>query len=208
MGKAIIANNLFHESFCLDDECLRYFKSVLTIPIKTGEVTVNLMVATATIGGIFIALRSYISNLSNSALANHIAHFSIFNNYLNAEIQKHEKIPTQSIEVLSWYNKIFTLSRSGSTDVSKSYIDFINDLNKEIDFSNDQASKATAGSFRYRDHQKRIIGLLKHIEIQLYFLPRNDFYEVEGEIFTLIQKVNRSFCFTLDVPNLKERLYI
>jgi hypothetical protein len=206
--KAFFSNHLLDQRFCIDDDCLHYIKEVWDIPIKLAKSTTEIMVSTATIGGIFIALNSYISNLSNSALANHIAHFSIFNNYLNSEILKHDKIHPQSINILSWYNNIFTLSRNGSTDVSKNYIQFINELNGQIKISNEQASQAKSGSFRYKDHQKRIIENLKKIEIQLSYLPRNDFFEVEGEIYSLIQKVNSSFCFTLEVPALEVRKYI
>uniref|UniRef100_E6QE24 Uncharacterized protein n=1 Tax=mine drainage metagenome TaxID=410659 RepID=E6QE24_9ZZZZ len=117
-------------------------------------------------------------------------------------------ISPSSVDVLSLYNCIFDKSRTGKTDISKNYIEFVEKINKEISTSNDKSSNPKVGSFRYTEHQRRIILILKDTGITMNYLPRNDFFEAEGQVFSLIERVNQSFCYTDSVPLLKKRHYI
>lgn len=151
---------------------------------------------------------SYIASVSTSALANHIAHYTIFQEYLINEIAKRDRISSTSIDILRWYNHIFSASRTGRMTVSSEYIEYINALNKLITQSNEQAKKAKDGEFRYKPHQEKIKTLLSQTGIAVEFQPRNDFYEIEGQIFSLISGINRSFCYSEFVEELVERRYI
>lgn len=173
-----------------------------------AKATLDFLVAVATIGGIIVALLSYLNSSSAAALSNHIAHFSIFQNYVSNEVVKRDRISPTSVDHLVWYNLIFSTSRSGKTDVSDTYINFVKDLNALIANSNSQAERAHEGSFRYKTHQERIKPYLKKAGIDVPFSPRNDFFEMEGQLFSLIDRVNQSFCYTDSVPILEERKYI
>ncbi|MQM32091.1 MAG: hypothetical protein CRU78_16905 [Candidatus Accumulibacter phosphatis] len=165
------------------------------------------MVALATTGGIIVALLSYLNSASATALTNHIAHFTIFQDYVSNEIAKRRGISPGSIDILVLYNLIFSTSRNGKTDVSDGYIDFVCQLNALIDFSNEQAQRAKEGSFRYKQHQERIRDHLMGAGLTVSFAPRNDFFETEGQVFALIDRVNQSFCYSASVPVLIPRKY-
>lgn len=199
---------LFNSSLCLNNECVGFFLKSINSAIDIANATLKLLVSVATVGGIIVALLSYLNNSNTSALSNHIAHFSIFHSYINGEIEKLSMISPSSVDVLSLYNCIFDKSRTGKTDISKNYIEFVEKLNKEISTSNDKSSNPKVGSFRYKEHQCRIILILKDTGITMNYLPRNDFFEAEGQVFSLIERVNQSFCYTDSVPLLKKRHYI
>jgi hypothetical protein len=195
--------------FCFSHRCVREFvEATCGKPLVVISETIQLIVSLATVGGIYLALKTYISNLNNSKLANHISHFSIFNNYINDELNRNTSIKRRSISVLAWYNVIFDSSRQGNLEISNKYIDFMNQLNNEINSSNLMASKATGGFFRYVDHQVRIQNTLRMISIEIDKMPRNDFYEVEDQILSLIRNVNRTFCYSSYIPEIVERRYL
>jgi len=199
---------IFDLPFCLQDKCvgdwLLNFKYSLSIAKATGD----FLVATATAGGIVIALMSYRANVNTAALSNHIAHFSIFQSYLNNEISKRNRIASSSIDILRWYNHIFSTSQGGNTNVSVEYRRYVESLNDLISQSNEQATRAMDGSFRYTAHQKRVKDFLRLTGIDIEFQPRNDFFEIEGQVLDLIGGVNRSFCFKKEVPEIIVRKYI
>jgi hypothetical protein len=176
--------------------------------IYIANATLKLLVSVATVGGIIVALLNYLNNSNTSALSNHIAHFSIFNSYINDEIEKLSMISPSSVDVLSFYNCIFDKSRTGKTDISNKYIKFVAKLNEEISTSNDKSRNPKVGQFRYKEHQNRIISILKETGITMNYLPRNDFFEAEGQVLSLIERVNQSFCYNDSVPLLEKRHYI
>lgn len=200
--------NLFGESMCFNNSCVEIFTKRFDQSFLIAKATLDFLVAIATTGGIVVALLSYLNSASTAALTNHIAHFSIFQNYVINEISKRNRISPSSVDTLVWYNIIFSTSRSGKTDVSSSYIAFVNELNDLINKSNEQAVHAIEGSFRYKPHQDRIKEQLKKAGVEVFFSPRNDFFEMEGQLFSLIDRVNQSFCYSHAVPALLERKYI
>ncbi len=199
---------LFEMPLCFTDDCVGYFIKETKSASSIASLTLGVLVSVATTGGIIVALLSYLNSSHTSALSNHIAHFSIFHGYLNSEINNLSMVSPASVDVLSFYNFIFNKSRRGKTDVAIEYINFVDSLNSEIVTSNGKAKHETNGSFRYNDHQRRMIEILKNAGITMTYLPRNDFYEAEGQVFSLIEKINQSFCYTDSVPTLVKRVYI
>ncbi len=203
-----VTTETFNLPLCLRNECIKRFTENFDQSFVVAKATLDLLVALATAGGIVVALLSYLNSASTAALTNHIAHFSIFQNYVTNEILKRKRISVTSVDTLVWYNLIFATSRSGKTDVSSTYISFVKELNDLITKSNTQAEKATEGSFRYKPHQERIRDQLKKAGIEVFLCPRNDFFEMEGQLFSLIDRVNQSFCYSNAVPQLLDRKYI
>ncbi len=201
-------DGLFLAPFCFNNTCVKNFTDGFSQAFTLAKATLDFLVAIATTGGIVVALMSYLNSASTTALTNHIAHFSIFQNYVINEISKRSRISPTSIDTLVWYNIIFSTSRSGKTDVSSNYIAFVNELNLLIKKSNIQAERAIEGSFRYKQHQERIREQLKKSGMEIFFCPRNDFFEMEGQLFSLIDRINQSFCYSSKVPALLERKYI
>jgi len=205
---SIIDNELFSLSLCFNNDCVGYFLNHIKNALGIANSTLGILVSVTTVGGIAIALLNYINSSNTSALSNHIAHFSIFHGYLNSEIKNLSMVSSTSVDILSLYNLIFSKSRGGKTDVSKKYIEFVTSLNDEIIRSNNKAQNAEEGSFRYKEHQSRMISILINSGVTMTYLPRNDFFEAEGQVFSLIEKVNQSFCYTDSMPVLIKRLYI
>lgn len=205
---SIFESKLYDLSFCFNDECIGLLLKYINNALLIANSTLGILVSVATVGGIIVALLSYLNSSNTSALSNHISHFSIFHSYLTSEINNLSMVSPTSIDILSLYNCIFNKSRSGKTDISDSYVNFVNSLNEEIRISNSKVQNPSEGSFRYKEHQRRIIGILKLSGITMTFLPRNDFFEAEGQVFALIEKVNQSFCYAGSVPMLDRRQYI
>lgn len=201
-------SHVFSLPLCMTDECFGRWVDLYKNSLAMLKLTIDVIVALATAGGILVALQTYLSGLRNSALSNHIAHFSIFSNYINGELSKRPRISPESVDVMTWYNLIFTKSRSGDVAISQDYLNFISDLNAEICMSNDQAAHAKSGSFRYKPHQERLKKILWRIGIDIAYQPRNDFFEAEGYVFDLIGCVNNSFCYSASIPRLESRCYI
>lgn len=193
---------------CFKTTCAKCFIEAFEQSFSVAKATIDLMVGLATAGGIIVALLSYLNTSSNAALTNHIAHFSIFQNYISIEVSKRKRVSPSSIDTLVLYNLIFSTSRSGKTDISSAYIDFSNKLNALICESNNQAMRAVSGSFRYKQHQVKIVEHLKKAGIELYLSPRNDFFEMEDQVFSLIDRINQSFCYSDSVPPLVKKAYI
>lgn len=198
----------FARPLCFNNECIKKFLQIYDQSFLILIATLNLLVGLATIGGIIVALMSFLNSANATALSNHISHFSIFQNYVALEISKRNRISPSSVDTFVWYNLIFSNSRNGKTSISDNYCAVISALNSEILFSNEQARTALQGSFRYMPHQKRIIDALGCMGIALGHQPRNEFYEIEDQIFSLISSLNKSFCFSDKVPELVKRQYV
>jgi hypothetical protein len=206
--KTGLAEAVFSKEFCITNTCVEHALTLYSQSLLLLKETFNLLVTLATVGGIIVALLSYLNSVGATALSNHISHFSIFQSYLSNEISKRDRLSASSIDTFLWYNAIFFKSRSGLTTISPEYVSLINSINNEITKSNLQAEKIVDGSFRYRPHQERIIQSLKNIGIALTHQPRNEFYEIEDQLFSLIITVNKSFCYSDVVPLILKRKYI
>lgn len=198
----------FARPLCFNNGCVKKFLEVYDQSFLILVATLNLLVGVATIGGIIVALMNFLNSANATALSNHISHFSIFQNYVALEISKRNRISPSSVDTFVWYNLIFSNSRNGKTSISDEYCVVIAALNDQILFSNEQARTALQGSFRYMPHQKRIIDALGCMGVALSHQPRNEFYEVEDQIFALISSLNKSFCFSDKVPELLKRQYV
>jgi len=203
-----LSGDEFTRSICLNNGCVERFFKIFDQSFLILTVTLELLVGLATIGGIIVALMSYLNSSSATALSNHISHFSIFQSYVAAEIAKRSRISPASVDVFVWYNLIFSNSRTGKTSISDQYCDVISALNSEILLSNEQARTAVQGSFRYMPHQQRIIDALRSLGVALTHQPRNEFYEIEDQAFALISSLNKSFCYSNKVPELLKRKYV
>lgn len=202
------AGGEFSSALCFSNECVKRFFDAFDQSFLILAKTLELLVGLATIGGIVVALMSYLNSASATALSNHISHFTIFQNYVASEILKRNRISPSSVDTFVWYNLIFSNSRTGKTSISEGYCQIIVTLNEVLSFSNEQARTAAQGSFRYMPHQQRMIDALLLLGITLTHQPRNEFYEVEDQILSLISSLNKSFCYSDKVPVLSKREYV
>lgn len=202
-----IQESFFSRKFCFHNTCILNFTNGYSQSILILQATFVLLGLVASIGGIVVALLGYTNSVSVSALGNHISHFKIFQEYLSYEITKRDRLSASSFDIFKWYNIIFNKSRSGSTSISQDYCDLIKKINSAISESNTACTQAKSGSFSYVKHQNNITTLLRDFGIMHPRLPRNDYYEVEDQVFELIDNINREFCYSSSIELLEKRLY-
>lgn len=199
--------NLFLKDFCLSRECVVFYMGAVDQSLLIAKATFDLGVAVATMGGIFVALVSYFNTSGNAALANHIEHLKVFCEYLDSEIKKKDKLSDQLIDSLLLYGFIFNQSRNGRTTVSQEFKDLIAGLNNIIAKSNDICKAGASKGFDYREHQRRVRDHLAPVGVRLYIAPRNDYFEMEQQLFSLLHRISQSFCAPGSLPTLTPREY-
>jgi hypothetical protein len=204
---SFLSSDLPERTSCFRSECFEEVFLVLEPAFSIGKAASDLLITVATVGGIVVALLSYFSAVSNSALANHISHFSTFQSYMNNEIAKRGRLHASSIDVFKWYNSVFPDSKLGVMTVAVGYKDFVQTLNSRVDESNQLANTATGESFRYKPHQVAMRSHLELIGINLSLQPRIEYYEIEDQIMSLIGCVNNAFCLNSHIPALLVRRY-
>ncbi|PBI91229.1 hypothetical protein BKP43_22860 [Variovorax boronicumulans] len=207
LTSTLLASNSFERPLCFQNSCVKEFLSDTDQSFSVAKATFDFGVAIATIGGIFVALLSYFTAASNGALTNHIEHLKVFGEYLESEILKREKLSTQSIDRLLLYGLIFNQSRVGKTTVSDEYRKFLEDLNSIIFESNERCVVGTPGGFSYNDHQRKVKGHMAQAGIFVYHAPRNDYFEMEEQLFSLIHRISQSFCPPNTLPKMLARTY-
>lgn len=205
--KTSVEEDFISRPLCLTNECTRIFLSKTDQSFAIAKATLDVGVAFATIGGIFVALLSYFNTAGNAALTNHIEHLKVFSEYVETEIRKRDRLASNLIDTLLFYETIFNQSRVGKTSVSNAYKKFIEDLNEIIKESNARSVVGTPGGFSYRDHQKRIRDHLAKAGITTYIAPRNDYFEMEEQLLSLLHRINQSFCQRGALPDILPRSY-
>jgi hypothetical protein len=195
--------------FCFTQDCYVYFKHRFNSSFEVISTTLQLLVSISTIGGIFIAVKSYYSNQYSSSIANHISNTKTFSDFIKVETKKLRLISEQSVSSFLWYNKIFPQSKSGSLQISKVYYEALNRINEVVKKSNLIYSSSEKPDFSYQKHQTHMIEALSGIGIHIERLNRNDFFECESQIIKLIEVTNIEFCgFGENDITLEKRIYI
>jgi hypothetical protein len=130
-----------------------------------------------------------------------------------SELEVYGRLDAKSFNVFKWYNSSFPNSRNGNLMVSDDYLLLVKEIDAEIKKSNDlnggvsDSENDECAVFTYQEHQSRIIKVVAKIGVKIPRLPRNDFYEVEGELFSLINKLNTEFFFCPANVSLRKRKY-
>lgn len=202
-----IHGGLLDLPFCMLNQCVDRFLEANDQVFIIAKATLDIGVAIATIGGIFVALLSYFNTASNNALTNHIEHLKVFGEYLSSEIAKRDRLSPALIDTLCFYGIIFKQSYMGKTTVSDEYRFFLDDLNKIIKESNSKCVSGVPGGFSYMEHQRKVSDHMKRIGIIVYLAPRNDYFEMEKQLFSLLHRITQSFCSHHELPAITECEY-
>ncbi|MCU7994115.1 retron Ec48 family effector membrane protein [Shewanella glacialipiscicola] len=197
-------DGLTERNLCFAAKCFSTLFNSLAGTMELIDFLIKIVVAIVTVYGVYFALINYINSIQTSKTNIHLTHMSTFKEYILFELDGSKQLNKESFDVFKWYNFIFSNSRGGSIDVSNDYISMIKSLNNEIKLSN---NTFRTRDFPYIKHQKRIISQLGKIGIKLSLMPRNDFYEVEKQLFNLIEKVNEEYCSMKGEGKLFKRNY-
>ncbi len=204
----MVATKSYELELCFNSECLINAKKIYKPQIDFLFGIVSLAGTVATVGGIIVAVHTYMNNVSTNALSNHIAHLQVFQDYMVIELSKHDRLSISSVDVYGWYNSIFTESVQGRVRVSDSYKQSVKSINNVILQSNSESQTAESGSFRYKLHQTRMTSTLNDFGINMGFHPRNDHFEIEGQVLALISSINNAFCSNAGVIHFEQRQYV
>ncbi|MGE8451043.1 MAG: retron Ec48 family effector membrane protein [Pseudomonadales bacterium] len=203
----IFDKELYLQDICFNSECVGRFFGYIGSATSTAKAAIDFGVAIATMGGIFVALLSYFNSSSNAALTNHIEHLKVFTEYIEAELDKRDRLSRSHFDILFLYGKIFSLSRVGKTTVSNDYNAFLNRVNEIIDESNERCSIGTPGGFSYKEHQRRVRDHMTGVGITIYTAPRNDYFEMEKQLFSLLDRISHSFCSGGELTKIHNQRY-
>lgn len=190
-----INGGAFGLDFCVKNECMVRFSEKFSSVVSIVKVTGGIILGIFAFGSFGVACKNYVNskNAFNSNI--HVSNVSVFLSYLESEITKRDKLKRLSFDALKWYNLIFSQSKDGVLEVSDDYVKKLREISSIIHSSNSLYYSASEREFSYKKHQTKLIGALFSMGITLHRMPRLDFYEVEGQIFDLIEVVNSSFCY-------------
>lgn len=203
-----IAGDFLEKPFCLANECVSYTLKQFSQVVVVFWGGVQLLVAFATIGGIYLALTNYLEVSKTNALATHLAQFSNFQSYVSLQIARCDQLAMSSFDIMAWYNSMFPSSRQGNLSVSIAYSQIIQQLADQINYSNAAILGGLSKKFSYAEHQKSVISILNEFGITIERYHRKQWSEIEDEVFTLISIVNKTFCLSAQVALLPARRYL
>jgi len=184
--------NFSFDNLCFLSGCILEFKEKFSGAIEILEFGSSVAYIFIFAGGAYIALKNYLTSVNSAALSGHINHLTMFKDYMFDEVKKYRSLKTQKINVYCWYRLAFPKSSEGKILVSDNYRKVVNGIKYSIIKTNESIS-SPKGEYGYRKHQDRIIEALKPLGIEMAYLPKNNFTEVEFEIFGLIDSFNHTF---------------
>ncbi|HDC4591076.1 retron Ec48 family effector membrane protein [Enterobacter cloacae] len=188
----IFSQELYNLDFCLQSECIDFFSNKISGVVKLAQFFGGVITLIAALGGAIIALRTYISGVDNSNITNHIAHFSMFRDFVNLEVSKRKKISPDSVDIHLWYSTIFPESRNGNLTHCDFYKNNLGEIKGVIEDANCNIADLT-GKYKYQTHQHKMKKSLEKIGIAINNGPKNIFIDIEFEILSLIDSVNQTF---------------
>lgn len=205
--KTAISNSLWFGDICFESNCILYFAKTFkgtTTLLGYGVSTIWIFVLTS---GVYIALKNYLTSVKSTALSSHISHLTMFKDFICDEVERHNHLKQKDFDVFKWYKKAFPNSTKGDIEVAQQYEDLISNVRKAIVITNESIN-SPKGEYGYRKHQDRIIIAMRDIGIELTHLPRNNFHDVELELFKLLDSVNQTFTNITITLNKEDRAYI
>jgi len=203
----IIDKDLWKDGLCFSSECIKSAKDMFDGSISILDLFSRIGVWIASVGGIVVALLNYMNSTAATAFGNHVSHSKIFYDYLTSEIAKRDRLKPANIDIYLIYALAFDNSRLGIMRVSEGYREKIRGVADVIEASNVLMKEVSVEGFRFRDHQHRLIAALSSLGIKLTTQPRVDFFEVEEEVFSLLDAINHVFCTEDSIALLPHRYY-
>ena len=185
-------------NFCTNTKCVEDFSTTYLGAFSWYGNWLSASYNVTTILGVAIAVLTYHKTKQSQAISNHFSNVDLFKNYTSEEISKSEWLSIASFDLMVWYLKIYPESKLGNMQCSSEYIENINALAKCISDSNDGTYNQKKLGYQFSTHQKSVNKIYRSLGIKIKETNRLSFYEIEGEILNLIDKVNKTF------PNLQK----
>lgn len=133
----------------------------------------------------------------DSIFNNHLKNMDFFVNFLRNEIHKLNHLDVQDVDFDILYGRIFPDSHNGNFTEFEQYRVKIEEVRKYIishsnGYKNGIKIKTNPKS-SFLSHKKKITEFSKYFGIRVTNLPKNDFFQVERDIFTFIDIITRTF---------------
>ncbi|MCX5471619.1 retron Ec48 family effector membrane protein [Alcaligenes sp. A-TC2] len=202
-------SGIFYQKICFSTACIDEFKGTFSPVYDFISAFAPVVVALVTILAAFAAVHTYHLSVKNNILANHIAHFDMFSDYLSGELEKLPRIDKKSIDGFRFFVFIFPDSREGNFSPSTAYIDFIDRLIDSIKLTEGKYSgKESEVFYSFKEHQNRVRQLVAECGIELALKPnKTDFFKMEKEVYDLLQRVNECFCVNQNMKAIPKPSY-
>lgn len=201
-----VGEELYSKPFCLSSGCVSDFVEDYGAPLQILAGTLSFLTSIAAVGGILVALLTYITTNKTNVLTSHITHLSGFQQYVGNELKSAGVISPTSIDVFKFYNLIFPESKEGRMIVGSGYEESIEGLNAAMNYYENVATRPKR-PYSYKQHQKMMQLEFAKIGFTIREAPKNDYYEVEEAMLDLIRKTNASFCQSRVLPAIVARKY-
>lgn len=146
-----------------------------------------------TIIGVAIAVLTYYKTQQSQAISSHFSNVDLFKNYVSEEISKCDWLSIASFDLMKWYLSIYPESKAGNMQCSEEYSKNISELEKFITDSNVGIYDQKKLGYQFSKHQQNVKKIFRSLGIRVKETNRLSFYEIEGEILNLIEKVNSTF---------------
>lgn len=187
--------DIYMLNFCTNTTCVEEFSTKYLGAFSWYGNWLSVSYNITTILGVAIAVLTYHKTKQSQAISNHFSNVELFKNYTSEEILKSEWLSIASFDLMVWYLKIYPESKLGNMQCSSEYTESINSLAKCISNSNDGTydQKKTRTGYQFTTHQKSVNKIYRSLGIKIKETNRLSFYEIEGEILNLIDKVNKTF---------------
>lgn len=190
--RTISNSSLNLDDICMTSRCIINFYEMFSGTFKIMQFGGALAWIFVFVSGVYIALKNYLISVKSTALSSHISHLSMFKEYLEGEVQKYDMLKLKKINIYDWYRLAFPYSSKGDISVSNEYSSVIGEIVSAIEETNKSINSAKGG-YGYRKHQDRIKDVFNPLGIDITYLPKNDFHEIELQVLKLIDSVNHTF---------------
>lgn len=186
-------SKLFSKDTCWSTTCIEFSAKKYLGAFSWYSSWLTTLYNITTILGVAVAVLTYYKTKQSQAISNHFSNVDLFKNYISEEISKKEWLSIASFDLMVWYLKIYPNSKLGDMNCSQEYVDLIHDLVKRLAESNSGIYNDKKTGYQFAPHQKSVKSIYRKIGISIKETNRLSFYEIEGEILDLINKVNKTF---------------
>lgn len=180
-------------NFCTNTNCVEEFSKQYLGAFSWYGSWLSVSYNITTILGVAIAVLTYYKTQQSQAITNHFSNVDLFKNYVSEEISKSEWLSIASFDLMIWYLRIYPESKIGNMHCSLEYTKSINDLTKCIIESNTGTYDKKKVGYQFSKHQQAVKKIYRSLGIIIKETNRLSFYEIEGELLQLIDKVNKTF---------------
>lgn len=192
--------NKIGSNFCLNNQCIKnfydFYEYVIKIPMA-GIAVITILFAWHAANSYFHTYVITAENNLNTQKVNqqstYLQHYKFFCELLDECVEKVDYINIKNIDKFNLYHFIFDQAKNGDFNVSNSYKEYINYLNKNISDLKNQIIKNKENT----DHIKNMVIKLSEIGFNMPECPRKDFIKLEVGCYDLLSLINK--CIDVEI---------